>query len=123
VHSVLRGGMALGLTAYKKGSPFGAYSFVSTFAVFSDDPWLLELRGGERYTESEKPRLIGYALAHQIGHLLFHYDHPWGRTACVMNPTYMLRLRAWVKGLSPKKCAPGSSPAMTRGAVKIPYEE
>jgi hypothetical protein len=121
VHSALRGGMTLGLTAYNKGSGLGTYVFVSTFAVTDADPWVIKLRGGERYSEKEMPRLMAYVLVHELGHQLFHYGHPFARPECVMNPTYLLQLREWVQRMSPARCAPGSQRTMLPGATKIPF--
>jgi len=121
VHSALRGGMSQGMTTYNKNSALGSYIFVSTFAVTATDSWVLELRGGESYSKKEMARLLAYVLAHEIGHQLFHFGHPFGRTECVMNPTYLLYLRRWVQKLSPGQCALGSHPAMVPDARKILY--
>jgi hypothetical protein len=123
VHSALRGGMSQGLTTYNRGSALGSYAFVSTFATTANDPWVLELRGGESYSKGEMATLLAYVLAHEIGHQLRHFGHPFGRTECVMNPTYQLRLRRWVQNLSAQKCLNAGYPAMVPGSGKIQYRD
>lgn len=116
IHSALRGGITVGTTTYSRDSRYGAYVMWSVFPYLDDSPVSLHLRGGERYTEAEAARLAGAYLAHEIGHLLFHFGHPFGQTACVMNPVRMLEFRAAQALLSPEKCRPGSNPQMQPGA-------
>ncbi|HXC38906.1 MAG TPA: hypothetical protein VN667_08155 [Burkholderiales bacterium] len=77
------------------------------------------LRGGETYSEDDAAIYAAYILVHELGHQLFHFGHPFGAKACVMNPTPLLHFRDWVKGLSPRDCPIGSSNAMKPGAVNF----
>jgi hypothetical protein len=117
--TAIRGGYSNGVTTVSRSSRTGTVSIWSTFAFTADDPWVTQLRDGERYEAEEAAQLAGVGAAHEIGHQLFHINHPFGNRACVMNPVPMFAYRAWAKGLSPKDCPLGSSPAMTPGAYKF----
>ncbi len=119
VHSALRGGMTLGTTAYARVATFGAQSWWSTFAFTSNDPQILAMRGGETYGAEEAARLAGTLAAHELGHLLFHYGHPFGLTACVMSPTPMLRFRETVAALNGSTCRAANHEKMRPGAATI----
>lgn len=121
IHSAMRGGLSLGTTAYSRSGKFGAYAMWSIFPFIDNSPVTLRLRGGERYTDDEAARLAGVLLAHEIGHLLFHYGHPFGRKACIMNPVPLLRFRETATGLDPAACRRGSNAQMKPGAVKLPF--
>jgi hypothetical protein len=121
VHSAIRGGYCNGITTYSKASRYGTFSIWSTFAFTSSDPWVLELRKGESYTAEEAARLAGIAATHELGHLMFHFLHPYDNPACIMDPVPMFSYRAWSAKLSPKNCPIGSSPAMTPGAYTFVY--
>lgn len=121
VHSAIRGGYANGVTTYGKESRYGTFSVWSTFAFTTDDPWVKGMRGGESYTPEEAARLAGISAAHELGHLLFHFLHPFGNRACIMNPVPMFGYRAWANGLSAKDCPIGSEPAMRPGACRMDY--
>lgn len=77
------------------------------------------LRGGEKYSDREVAELSGAYLAHEIGHLLFQFGHPFGQKACIMNPVSMLRFREWFHQINSAGCPIGSRTEMTAGAVPI----
>ena len=116
IHTAVRGGYSNGLTTPSKSARFKTMSVWSTFAFTTNDDWVKELREGETYTAEEAAQLAGTTAAHEIGHQLFHFLHPFGQSACLMNPVSMFAYRAWAKKLSPKECPIGSSPAMRPGA-------
>jgi hypothetical protein len=117
VHSALRGGVSVGTTTYSRGSKFGAYIFWSTFPFQDDSEYTRKLRGGEQYSPAEAAELSGIYLAHEIGHLLFQFGHPFGKKSCIMNPVGMLRFREWSRQINGADCAIGSNPEMTIGAI------
>jgi len=121
VHSAIRGGYVNGVTTYSKASRYGTFSIWSTFAFTSNDPWVKRLRQGETYTPEEAACLSGIAATHELGHLLFHFLHPYDNPACIMDPVPMFSYRAWAAKLSAKDCPIGSSPAMQPGAYKFMY--
>jgi len=121
IHTSIRGGYNNGLTTYSRSSRYGSYSVWSTFAFTTDDPWVREMRGGETFNPVEAARLAGIGAAHELGHELFHFLHPYDNPACVMNPVPMFSYRAWAEKLSPRDCPIGSSPAMTPGAFRFIY--
>jgi hypothetical protein len=79
------------------------------------------LRGNEDYSATQAAELSGAYLAHEIGHLLFKFGHPFGAQACVMNPASMLDYRAWHEGLDAQRCRIGSLPEMRVGAIPEVY--
>jgi hypothetical protein len=121
VHTSIRGGYNNGLTTYSRSSRFRTYSVWSTFAFTTDDPWVREMRGGETFNPAEAARLAGLGAAHELGHQLFHFLHPYDNQACVMNPVPMFSYRAWAEKLSPRDCPIGSSPSMKPGAFRFVY--
>jgi hypothetical protein len=121
IHAAVRGGYSNGLTTYNKRSRLGTVAIWSTFAFTTDDAWVKQMRDGESYSDEEAARLAGIGATHEIGHQLFHFLHPFGNRACVMNPVPLFAYRAWVARLSPKDCAIGSSPAMRPGAFRFLY--
>jgi hypothetical protein len=118
-HSAIRGGYTNGLTTGNESSRLRTTSIWSTFAFTADDEWVRQMRGGETYDPAEAARLAGISAVHEIGHQLFHFGHPYGRAACLMNPISMFAYRTQINGLSAKDCPIGSSPAMMPGAVKL----
>ncbi len=121
VHTSIRGGYNNGITTYSRLSRFGSYSVWSTFAFTTDDPWVREMRDGETFTPAEAARLAGVGAAHELGHQIFHFGHPYENPACVMNPVPMFAYRAWAEKLSPEDCRVGSSQQMKPGAFKFIY--
>ncbi len=119
VHSALRGGVSVGTTSYSRNNRFAAFSFWSTFPFLDTSAYTRELRGGETYTPEEAAQLSGAYLAHEIGHLLFQFNHPFGQQACAMNPAQMLHFRAWRDHLDATACAIGSRPEMMPGAMPV----
>jgi hypothetical protein len=119
VHSALRGGITNGLTTPNPLSRFGTTAIVSTYPMFGTDRVVTALRGDETYDAQDAARFAGVVLAHEIGHQLWHLGHPYGRPACVMNPTPLLQFRRWVEALAPGRCRIGSDAAMTPGFSKF----
>lgn len=121
VHSAIRGGYSNGITTYSRRSRYGAMSVWSTFAFTGNDAALVAWRGGERYAPLEAARLAGIAATHEIGHQIFHLQHPFGRAECLMNPVPMFAYRKWSLQLSAEHCPLGSSREMTPGSTVIQY--
>jgi hypothetical protein len=122
-HSAIRGGYTNGITTYSKESRLGTVTIWSTFAFTTNDPWVVQMRGGERYTAEEAARLAGIGATHEIGHQLFHVLHPYGHPECVMNPVPMFGYRAWAAKLNGKACPLGITPEMVPGVYKILYDD
>ena len=74
------------------------------------------------YTPQEAARFAGAYLTHEVGHLLFHFGHPFGRTRCVMNPSTLLIFRGWYDATYAGNCAFESHPQMTPGAFRFLYK-
>ncbi len=121
VHSAVRGGYANGLTTYSQEARFGTMSVWSTYGFTGNDPALVQWRHGERYEPLEAARLAGLSAAHEIGHQLFHFLHPYAKPACLMDPVPMFAYRAWAKGLSARDCPVGSDPALVPGAYRFRF--
>ncbi len=121
VHTSIRGGYNNGLTTYSRSSRFRTYSVWSTFAFTTEDPWVRKMRNNETLNAAEAARLAGIGAAHELGHQLFHFLHPYDNIACVMNPVPMFSYRAWAEKLSPRDCPINSNPSMTPGAFKFSY--
>lgn len=119
IHSALRGGVTVGTTT-NNNSKLGAYVFWSTFPFMENYPLLAKMRDAD-YTQKDALRLCGTYLAHEIGHLLFHYGHPFESDSCIMTPVPMLKFKAWAQKLDPDKCRSGNYPAMKKGAATIYY--
>ncbi len=121
IHTAIRGGVTVGLTTYSRNSKFGSYIVWSTFPFVDNSDNTLLLRGGETYSATEAAELSGAYLAHEIGHLLFQFGHPFGQKSCVMNPVSMLRFREWSNQINSTNCKIGSRPEMTPGAIPEYY--
>jgi hypothetical protein len=119
VHSSLRGGVSVGGTSYSRLGRFGTLSWMSLFPFLSPVPVMSAMRAGRDYERKEALTLAGAYLAHEIGHQLFHFGHPWENDACVMTPAVALDFAAWSTRLDSVRCAIGSSKAMTPGALKF----
>jgi hypothetical protein len=121
IHSAIRGGLAVGTTTYNRHGKYGQYVFWTTFP-FTDSSDITKLmRGGEEYSDVEAAQLSGAYLAHEIGHLLFQFGHPFGQKACVMNPVSMLRFREWFNQINSAGCPIDSRPEMSAGAVSLDF--
>ena len=120
VHSALRGGITAGSTMSGWRTAYGTLSWLSLYPFVSNAPPIRKLRGGASYTPEEALTLAGAYLAHELGHQLFHFNHPWGNPACVMTPAPLLDFKKWYRTIDPAKCRIGSEPAMTPGVVKLP---
>ena len=121
IHTAIRGGVSVGTTTYSRHGKFGTYIAWSTFPFLDNSGNTKLLRGGEQYSEVEAAELSGVYLAHEIGHMLFQFGHPFGQNTCVMNPVSMLRFREWFRQIDGAACPIGSRPEMTAGAVPEYY--
>ena len=121
MHTALRGGINGGTMTYSKHGRYGGYVFVSVFALINDLPLLTQLRDDKHYTAEQIIHYAAATLAHELGHLFMHYDHPFGAKDCIMNPTPLLHYRTWYNGLNADSCRAISLPQMQRGAAKIGY--
>jgi len=121
IHTAIRGGLTVGLTTYSRNSKFGAYIVFSTFPFLDNSENTKLLRGGETYSDTEAAKLAGAYLAHEIGHMLFQFGHPFGQKSCVMNPASMLRFREWFEQLDSAACPIGSRDEMKPGAIPEYY--
>lgn len=117
IHSAIRGGVTVGTTSFSRDSKYGSYVFMSTFPFIDDSQQTRMLRGGEQYSQADAAELAGAYLAHEIGHLLFQFGHPFGQKACVMNPASMLRFKEWFDQINGADCPIGSRPEMKEGAI------
>ena len=117
IHSAIRGGVTVGTTAYSRTSKYGSYIVMSTFPFQDNSENTTLMRGGEQYSDEDAAELTGAYLAHEIGHMLFQFGHPFGQKACVMNPVSMLRFREWFHQINGADCPMGSRPEMTTGAI------
>jgi len=99
---------------------YGTLSWLSLYPFLSNAPPIRKLRGGAPYAAEEALTLAGAYLAHELGHQLFHLNHPWGNAACVMTPAPLLDFKKWYRTIDPAKCRIGSEPAMTPGVVNLP---
>jgi len=120
VHTSIRGGISGGATEYNPDSKLGSSVWVSLFPYVSDDPQIVALRRGDRYSRAQALAYAGAMLAHEMGHQLLHVGHPWSNPACVMRPAEVLDFAAWVKKFDAAGCRLGSSAAMKPGAIRIP---
>jgi hypothetical protein len=121
VHSSLRGGLTAGTTTYNKQSSLGSYAYIMVYPMLNDTDLLTTLRQDETYSQQQIIDYSAALLTHELGHLLLHLGHPFGRTPCIMSPTIMLHYRDWFDHLDAAQCAIGSSTEMTPGAAKIDY--
>ena len=121
VHSSLRGGITAGTMTYSKNSPYHGYVFVSVFQLLNDYPLLAELRNYENYSEREQVRYAAALLAHELGHLFYHYGHPFNAAPCLMNPTPLLKYREWYEALNVNECQKLNLPMMQPGAANLQY--
>ena len=121
MHSSLRGGINGGTMTYSKQGRYGAYVFVSVFALINDMPMLARLRDDKHYSDEQITHYAAATLAHELGHLFKHFDHPFGAGECLMNPTPLLHYRAWYEGLNAQACSAKRLPQMQSGAAEISY--
>ena len=106
VHTAIRGGITNGITTENPAAPRGITAIVSTYPVIGEDGVTREFRGGETYSNADSARFVALLLVHEIGHQLFDLGHPYGKSACVMNPPELLRFREWAGRLNPEGCKP-----------------
>lgn len=121
MHSALRGGINGGTMTYSKQGRYGGYVFISVYAMLNDMALLTSLRDDAHYSNEQIAQYAAATLAHELGHLFFHYDHPYGASACLMSPTPLLYYRAWYEALDADVCRAIQLPQMQTGAVHISY--
>lgn len=121
-HVILRGGVTVGTTSPGEKTQFGSATALSIHSFLDSSEAFVALRGGHTYTREEAIRLSGKYFTHELGHMLFHFGHPWRRPECVMKPSNLLKFHEWENGLDASICTPGSGPAMEPGAVTIPVQ-
>ncbi len=123
VHSSLRGGITAGTTSYSKDSRYNTYVYASIFQIMENAPMLVKLRDGEQYSEQQIIEYTAALITHELGHMFFHYAHPFNINACVMNPTPLLKYRQWYEGFDVEACKAGNYPMMQPGAAQIDFNQ
>ena len=121
-HTIIRGGISVGGTNYSRSGPYQGFVFLSTYPFTSNAGTLPSLRGNDVYTKEEAGVFAGAYLTHEIGHLLFHFRHPFGETRCVMNPSSLLRFREWYQEPNEQRCPSENQPQITPGAYQFLYK-
>jgi len=121
VHSSLRGGITGGTMTYGKKSSYKGYVFISAFQLLNDLPMLEKLRDDKHYTDEQIINYVAALLTHELGHLFFHYGHPFNAPGCIMNPTPVLKYRQWYEGFDVEACKSGQYPMMQPGAARIDF--
>lgn len=121
-HTIIRGGISVGGTSYNRAGVHQAFVFLSTFPFTSNAGLIRSLRGNEAYTPAESAKFAGAYLTHEVGHLLFHFGHPFGQTQCVMNPSSLLRFREWYQATNKAHCPFESHAQMVPGAFQFLYQ-
>jgi len=121
VHSSIRGGITAGTTTFNRNTALGSYVYIMVYPLLNDTDLLTRLRSDKSYTEEQVINYAAALLTHELGHLLFHFGHPFGNKSCIMSPTMMLNYREWYDNLDARKCVVGSSIDMTPGSAKIDY--
>jgi len=104
IHTSLRGGITTGFTERSHGL-YGGTIILSSYPVSGTDEPLRQMRGGDYGTE-EEARILGAYSAHEFGHLLRYWGHPFDHEACVMNPARSLRYREWYDAIEAKTAVP-----------------
>ncbi len=122
IHSALRGGISNGTTSYSRSANYGSYSFVSIFPLLNDYPVIQLLRKQKSLSKADKINYLAIIITHELGHQLFHYGHPYGKTECVMSPMPLIDYHQWQKGLDAEKCQKGHYIAMQKGSALLVYE-
>jgi len=120
VHTSIRGGITGGSTEYNPTSRLGASVWMSIAPFLMNDRQINDLRRNKTYSREDALRYAGVLLAHEIGHLVMHFGHPWSNAACLMRPAEVLDFALWEESLNAEKCLVGSDPEMTPGVLKIP---
>ena len=121
VHSSIRGGITAGTTSYSKEAGLASYVYISVYPIINDSRLLTRLRNDAHYSDKQVIEYAAALLTHELGHLLLHLGHPFGKGACVMSPTVMLNYRHWYDGFDAEKCEVGSMDPMKPGAATIDF--
>ena len=119
INTALRGGVTAGTTGHSKSARYNTYSMISTFPFIEYAK--LPKGTSDISTRAQAIKLAGQYTAHEIGHMLLLLAHPYGNSACVMQPEPMFNFAAWAQRLDANKCKIGSSGAMTPGAAEVGY--
>jgi hypothetical protein len=121
VHTSLRGGISGGNMTYSEQGRLRGYVFVSAFQLMNNNPLLSVLRKDEAYSERQIIDYTAATITHELGHLLFHYAHPFNAQSCVMNPTPLLLYRQWYEQLDAEACRRLNPPMQQPGAARVSY--
>lgn len=121
VHTCLRGGITGGNMTFNKQSELGGFVFVSAFQIINDNKLMSFLRDDKTYTEEQSINYIAATITHELGHLLFHYAHPFSAQSCIMNPTPLLQYRQWFEQLDVEACNGLNSPMLQPGTAPLTY--
>ena len=121
VHTCLRGGITGGNMTFNKDSELEGFVFVSAFQIINDNKLMSFLRDDKTYTEEQSLNYIAATLTHELGHLIFHYAHPFNAQSCIMNPTPLLQYRQWFDQLDVEACNRLNSPMQQPGAAPLTY--
>ena len=121
IHSSLRGGVTGGSAVSNASANHGVTAVASLYPFFSDAAWLREMRDDTEatpYELVEREAFFASLLAHELGHMLLHLDHPFGVPSCVMAPAPLLKYRVHARQLDAARCRAAKSTAMKPGAYK-----
>lgn len=121
MHTSLRGGVTLGTMTYNRDSPYFGYIFASSY-IFNNplsEPHLYH--NAAHFTAEEAIDYTAVIVTHELGHLLYHYGHPFNAVSCIMNPTPTISYREQYQQLDAAACRALNLPSMQAGAETIPY--
>ncbi len=122
IHTALRGGINNGTTTFSQTSQFKSYAFVSTYPIINNAPHLQKLRNEKRVSQQDISTYLSLIITHEVGHLLFHYGHPYGKKECIMSPMPLINYKNWLADINIKKCQKGDNKSMQKGSVKLYYQ-
>ena len=121
-HSSLRGGITNGTTSYSQHSHYKSYAFVSTFPMLNNNSQLTMLRHQQSLSNDEITSYLALIITHELGHLLFHYGHPYGKKACIMSPMPLINYKQWQRDINAEQCKAGNYPSMKKDSIKLTYQ-
>ncbi len=122
IHSMVRGGLVVGTTAFSHTSPLRGFAFFSTYIFSNPLPEVIATQEEGDNNEADTAVFAGTYLVHEIGHLLLQLGHPFRNVACVMRPIPFAGFRGWYQHLDPDRCAIGSEPQMTPGVLSFGFD-
>ncbi|MBO6837168.1 MAG: hypothetical protein JJ881_13445 [Alphaproteobacteria bacterium] len=120
IHAVISGGVTAGTTSGATQGQFGTAAWVTNFFDMASDPVYAAIRGGPETARTQAIRMTALTLTHEIGHVLFHFGHPWENPSCIMTPSRFESAEGAFRRIDANACQIGSSPDMTPGAARIP---